>query len=90
MYSVRYIINSKCRPDTFLFASKLLMNIAVRYHVKYNVDKRRDVRDVVNAINVYISNDAMYTDVHTGMRMKYERSFEKSGIVKRSMEVWKI
>lgn len=30
----------------------------------------------------------MYTDVHTGMRMKYERSFEKSGIVKRS-DMWK-
>lgn len=24
----------------------------------------------------------MYTDIHAGMRMKYGRSFEKSGIVK--------
>lgn len=30
----------------------------------------------------------MYTDVHAGMRMKYERSFEKTGIVKRN-DTWK-
>ena len=76
------------------------MNIAVRYHVKYNVDKRRDVRDVVNAINVYISNDAMYTDVHTGWEWNMNVVSKNQELLKEAIcgrrleiliqEVWKI
>lgn len=50
------------------------------------MDKRRDVRDVVNAINVYISNDAMYTDVHTGWEWNMNVVSKNQELLK---EAWK-